>query len=231
MTKSSNFLIAPSILASDFTRLGDECQAVLEAGVDWLHIDVMDGHYVPNITIGLPVVQALRKRFPNAYLDVHLMISNPDQFIEPFVEAGANLVSFHPEVSHHPHRAIQRIQAAGARAGLAINPGTALETIDYLIEDIDLVLVMSVNPGFGGQKFVESSLRKLRELQALLDQRGLSIDVEVDGGVGVNNIAQIRDAGANVFVAGSAIFGSPSYAETIGAMRKALAVSQHKPSQ
>lgn len=219
MTQNKKFLIAPSLLACDFTRLGEEVEAVLEAGVDWLHVDVMDGHYVPNLTIGLPVVEWLRKRFPEVFLDVHLMISNPDDFLEEYVEAGADQISFHAEVSQHPHSAIQRIHAAGARASLAVNPGSSLSTIDYLVEYVDMVLIMSVNPGFGGQKFIASTLRKLRELRELLDERGLSPDVQVDGGVNARNIGAIWEAGANVFVAGSAIFGTSSYAETVTLMR------------
>ncbi|MFU8802796.1 MAG: ribulose-phosphate 3-epimerase [Bradymonadaceae bacterium] len=215
-------LIAPSILSCDFTRLADECGAVLEAGADWLHVDVMDGHFVPNITIGLPVVASLRKAFPDAFLDTHLMIANPDSFVEEFARAGADLICFHPEASFHPHRTIQRIHQAGARAGLAINPGTSLEVLDYLLEDLDLVLLMSVNPGFGGQDFIPSTLPKLRALGEMIAARGLDVDVEVDGGVRAENIAQIREAGANVFVAGSAIFRSPSYGDTISAMRGAL---------
>ncbi len=222
MTQEKNFRIAPSLLACDFTRLGEEVEAVIEAGVDWLHVDVMDGHYVPNITIGLPVVEWLRKRFPQVFLDVHLMISNPDDYLEKFIEAGADQISFHAEVSYHPHSAIQRIHAAGARAALAVNPGSSLATIDYLVEYLDMVLIMSVNPGFGGQKFIDSTLRKLRELRAMLDARGLSPDVQVDGGVSAKNIAAIRDAGANVFVAGSAIFGTPDYTETVAQMRREL---------
>lgn len=222
MNKSTHNLIAPSILSCDFTRLGEECKAVLDAGVDWLHIDVMDGHFVPNITIGLPVIASLRKAFPQAFLDTHLMIANPDDLVEEFAGAGADLICFHPEASYHPHRTIQRIRRAGARAGLAINPGTPLSVLDYLIEDLDLVLVMSVNPGFGGQAFIPSALKKLRALAEMIDARGLNIDVEVDGGVSPNNIAEIRNAGANVFVAGSAIFGASSYADTIAAMRQAL---------
>jgi ribulose-phosphate 3-epimerase len=215
-------LLAPSILSCDFTRLADECEAVLDAGADWLHIDVMDGHFVPNITIGLPVLASLRKAFPNAFLDTHLMIANPDSFVEEFARAGADLICFHPEASFHPHRTIQRIHQAGARAGLAINPGTSLEVLDYLIDDLDLILIMSVNPGFGGQDFIPSTLPKLRALKEMISARGLDVDVQVDGGVRTENIAQIREAGANVFVAGSAIFRSPSYADTISAMRAAL---------
>ena len=216
--------IAPSILASNFVKLADECRAVLEAGADWLHVDVMDGHYVPNLTIGLPVVKALRAEFPNATLDVHLMIENPDPFVEAYVEAGADLVSFHPEVSHHPHRTVQKIKQAGAKASLAINPGTPLDVLDWLLEDLDMVLIMSVNPGFGGQSFIPSTLPKLRALRERLVEKNLQdkMLVQVDGGVTPDNIASIHDAGANVFVAGSAIFKSASYEATIAAMRTQL---------
>ena len=216
--------IAPSILASNFVKLAEECHAVLDAGADWLHVDVMDGHYVPNLTIGLPVVKALRKEFPDTTLDVHLMIENPDPFVEAYVEAGADIVSFHPEVSHHPHRAIQQIKNAGARAALAINPGTPLTALDWLLEDLDMVLIMSVNPGFGGQSFIPSTLPKLRELRELLRAKDLEdrVLVEVDGGVTPDNIADIHAAGANVFVAGSAIFKSGDYRATISGMRDRL---------
>ncbi len=222
MMNEKKLLIAPSLLACDFTRLGDEVEAVLAAGVDLLHVDVMDGHYVPNLTFGLPIVELLRKRFPNVFLDVHLMISNPDDFLEQYIEAGADQISFHAEVSKQPHRAVQRIKAAGARASLAVNPGSSLSSIDYMVEMLDNVLIMSVNPGFGGQKFIGSTLRKLRELTVLLDERGLSPDVQVDGGVSAANIGEIRDAGANVFVAGSALFGTDSYVDTVRLMRDAL---------
>ncbi len=222
MMNEKKILIAPSLLACDFTRLGEEVESVLAAGVDWLHVDVMDGHYVPNLTIGLPIVEWLRKRFPEVFLDVHLMISNPDDFLEQYIEAGADQISFHAEVSKQPHRAVQRIKAAGARASLAVNPGSSLSTIDYMVEMLDNVLIMSVNPGFGGQKFIDSTLRKLRELTVLLEDRGLTPDVQVDGGVSAANIAAIRDAGANVFVAGSALFGTTCYVDTVRLMREAL---------
>lgn len=218
-----DLILAPSILSADFVHLARDCQAALDAGADWLHVDVMDGHYVPNLTIGLPVVRALREAFPEVTLDVHLMITNPDDFVTAYVEAGADLVSFHPEVSHHPHRAIQSIQRAGGRASLAINPGTPLDVADWLLEDLDMILIMSVNPGFGGQSFIPSTLEKLRALRATLASRGLEdLDVEVDGGVGPDNVAEVRDAGANVFVAGSAIFGRGAIEGAVGAMRDAL---------
>lgn len=215
-------LIAPSILASDFARLRDECAAVLDAGADWLHVDVMDGHFVPNITIGLPVVEALRKHFPNVVLDVHLMIDNPDAFATKFVEAGADIVSFHPEATHHPHLLAQAIRAAGARSSLVLNPGTSIDWVDWLHQDLDMVLVMSVNPGFGGQKFIPHTLPKLRALTARLAELGADLDIEVDGGVTTANIGAVAEAGASVLVAGSAIFNSPSYSDTITAMRQAI---------
>lgn len=206
--------ICPSILAADFTKLGEECEAVLAAGAHWLHVDVMDGHFVPNITIGIPVVRALRKRLPNAFLDVHLMISDPDQFAEEFIKAGADLISFHPEASYHPHGLVQRIQAAGAKACLAINPGTPISCLDYLGDDLDMVLVMSVNPGFGGQSFIGSALDKISEIR----RRFPSVDIQVDGGIKIENIRYVKEAGANVFVAGSAIYKSDNYKSTIEKM-------------
>ncbi len=213
--------IAPSILSSDFAHLAEECQAVLDAGADWLHVDVMDGNYVPNITIGLPVVRSLRSALPTTFLDVHLMIANPDVMAARFVEAGADLVSFHPEASDHPHRTVQEIREAGGRAGLAINPGTSLDWIDYLAQDLDLVLIMGVNPGFGGQSFIPSTLRKLRQLHQKLQLLGARVDVQVDGGVKPVNADEIYAAGANVLVAGSAIFGQSDYGAAIDAIRTA----------
>ncbi len=213
--------IAPSILSSDFANLADECSAVLNAGADWLHVDVMDGHYVPNLTIGLPVVKSLRRHFPDIFLDAHLMIDNPDEMAPRFAEAGADLVSFHPEPSRHPHRTVQKIRDAGAQAGLVLNPATPLNWIDYVAEDLDLVLLMSVNPGFGGQSFITSTLDKLRALNQRLDQLGTHCLVEVDGGVKPHNAGDIYDAGADVLVAGSAIFGTGDYASAIKDLRDA----------
>ena len=215
-----NPLIAPSILSSDFTRLADECEAVLSAGADWLHVDVMDGHFVPNITIGLPVVRELRRAFPGETLDVHIMIDDPDRYASQFVEAGADIVSFHPEATDHTHRVIQSIHDAGGRASLAINPATPLDWIEYVADDIEMILLMSVNPGFGGQAFIPATLQKLRDLRGMLERLGRpELNVEVDGGVTVENIADIYRAGADVFVSGSTIFGSEDYGETISEMR------------
>jgi ribulose-phosphate 3-epimerase len=216
-------LIAPSILSSDFTRLAEECEAVLEAGADWLHVDVMDGHFVPNLTVGLPVVRTLRETFPDQTLDVHIMIDNPDEFAAKYVEAGADIVSFHPEPTEHSHRVVQSIHDAGGRASLALNPATPLEPVEYLADLLDMVLVMSVNPGFSGQSFIGSTLQKLRDLRGRLDRLGRpDLPVEVDGGVDPDNIGDIYRAGANVFVSGSAIFGASNYGDVIDEMRENL---------
>lgn len=217
-------LIAPSILSSNFTRLAEECEAVLAAGADWLHIDVMDGHFVPNITIGLPVVEALRAEFPDAVLDVHIMIDDPDFYAAKFVEAGADILSFHPEATAHTHRVIQQIHDAGGKASVSINPATSVDVIDYVLDDLDMVLLMSVNPGFGGQSFIDETLRKLRDLTNMARRRGRQdLRIQVDGGVKVDNIAEVHRAGANCFVSGSGIFKSDDYAETIAQMREQLA--------
>ncbi|MFK7863824.1 MAG: ribulose-phosphate 3-epimerase [Pseudohongiellaceae bacterium] len=224
-----DFLIAPSILSADFARLGDEVNAVLEAGADVVHFDVMDNHYVPNLTIGPMVCSALRKHKITAPIDVHLMVSPVDQLILDFAKAGASYISFHPEATDHVDRSLQLIRDQGCKAGLVFNPGTPLTCLEYLMDKIDVILLMSVNPGFGGQKFIPSTLKKLEQARKLIDESPHSIRLEIDGGVGVGNIREIADAGADMFVAGSAIFNSKDYAETIAAMRAELGQGS-KPS-
>jgi ribulose-phosphate 3-epimerase len=216
-------LIAPSILSADFARLGEEVDAVLAAGADVVHFDVMDNHYVPNLTIGPLVCEALRKHGVTAPIDVHLMVNPVDRLVGDFAAAGATYISFHPEASGHVHRTIGLIREAGCKPGLVFNPATPLNWLDHCLEDLDLVLIMSVNPGFGGQSFISSSLEKLREVRTRIDAAGWDIRLEIDGGVKVDNIAEINAAGADMFVAGSAIFGSDDYAATIQAMRAAIA--------
>jgi ribulose-phosphate 3-epimerase len=214
--------IAPSILSADFARLGDEVQAVLAAGADVIHFDVMDNHYVPNLTVGPLVCEALRKHGITAPLDVHLMVKPVDRIIPDFAKAGATYISFHPEASEHVDRTIALIREQGCKPGLVLNPATPLDVLDYTLEKLDLVLLMSVNPGFGGQKFIPSVLDKVRAVRKLIDARSLGTRLEIDGGVKVDNIAGIARAGADMFVAGSAIFGSNDYRATIGAMRAAI---------
>ncbi|MDF1766994.1 MAG: ribulose-phosphate 3-epimerase [Gammaproteobacteria bacterium] len=221
----TDFLIAPSILSADFARLGDEVNAVLDAGADVVHFDVMDNHYVPNLTIGPMVCSALRKHGITAPIDVHLMVSPVDQLIVDFAKAGASYITFHPEASGHVDRSLQLIRDNGCKAGLVFNPATPLHCLEYLMDKLDVILLMSVNPGFGGQKFIPSTLRKLTQVRKLIDESGHKIRLEVDGGVGVNNIREIAEAGADMFVAGSAIFNSDDYASTIAAMRSELGQS------
>lgn len=211
--------IAPSILSADFARLGEEVQAVAKAGADYIHVDVMDGHFVPNITIGPLVVEAVRK-VTDLPLDVHLMIENPDRYIPDFARAGADLITVHQEAVPHLHRTVQLIKGLGKKAGVSLNPATPAATLDVILDDLDLVLVMTVNPGFGGQGFIDSGLAKIAALRHEIDRRGLSIELEVDGGVKIDNIDRIAAAGADVFVAGSAVFGAKDYAATIKELRR-----------
>ncbi len=219
----SNCLIAPSILSADFARLGDEVNAVLKAGADWVHFDVMDNHYVPNLTIGPLVCEALRKHGITAPIDVHLMVEPVDRIVPDFAKAGASLISFHPEASRHVDRTIQLIKASGCQAGLVLNPATPIDVLDYTLENLDLVLVMSVNPGFGGQSFIDTALRKIEAIRKRIDASGKAIRLEVDGGVKTDNIGRIAAAGADTFVAGSAIFGAKDYAQVIADMRAEVA--------
>ncbi|MBW2613770.1 MAG: ribulose-phosphate 3-epimerase [Deltaproteobacteria bacterium] len=214
-------LIAPSILSADFSKLGDEIRAVEKAGADWIHIDVMDGHFVPNITIG-PLVVAAVKKVTNLPLDVHLMIENPEQYISAFTEAGADLITVQVETCPHLNRVIQMIHHAGAKAGAVLNPSTSLATIEWELENLELVMVMSVNPGFGGQKFIPAILDKVRMLKQSIKQKGLNTLIEIDGGVNKDTIKGISDAGVDIFVAGSAIFGSVNYQETIESFRRLI---------
>ncbi|BCG48697.1 Ribulose-phosphate 3-epimerase [Citrifermentans bremense] len=211
--------IAPSILSADFARLGEEIKAIEAGGADYVHIDVMDGQFVPNITIGPLIVEAAR-RVTTLPLDVHLMIDAPDRYIPDFAKAGSDIIVVHAEATNHLHRTVQLIKSLGKKAGVSLNPATPLNLLDYVMEDLDLILLMTVNPGFGGQSFIEACIPKIQALRATMDRRGIEAELEVDGGVKTDNIARISHAGADVFVAGSAVFNSPDYAATIAELKK-----------
>ena len=217
------FVIAPSILAADFARLGEEVDNVLAAGADWVHFDVMDNHYVPNLTIGPMVCKALRDYGVSAPIDVHLMVQPVDELIGLFAKAGATYITFHPDASIHVDRSLQLVQDAGCKCGLVFNPAASLDSLRYVIDKVDMVLLMSVNPGFGGQQFIPSTLEKIREVRELIDRSGRDIRLEVDGGITTGNVADVAAAGADTFVAGSAIFGRDDYPEVVGEFTQALA--------
>jgi ribulose-phosphate 3-epimerase len=223
---SPEFFIAPSILSADFARLGEEVDNVLSAGADLVHFDVMDNHYVPNLTIGPMVCKALRKHGIKAPIDVHLMVSPVDNLISMFADAGASIITFHPEASQHIDRSLQLIRQAGCKAGLVLNPATPVTCLEHVMDKLDMILLMSVNPGFGGQSFIPSTIEKIKIVRDLIDESGQDIRLEVDGGIKIENIAQVAQSGADTFVAGSAIFNSNDYAATIQSMRKELAAKQ-----
>lgn len=224
----ADYLIAPSILSADFARLGEEVSSVLEAGTDIVHFDVMDNHYVPNLTIGPLVCDALRNHGITAPIDVHLMVKPVDRIIADFAKAGATYITFHPEASEHIDRSLQLVRECGCKSGLVFNPATPLDYLRYVMDKVDMVLLMSVNPGFGGQSFIQSTLRKLPEVRRLIDESGLDIRLEVDGGIKVDNIREIAAAGADTFVSGSGIFGTPDYRATVAAMREELAQASRR---
>ncbi len=221
------YMIAPSILSADFARLGEEVTSVLDAGADIVHFDVMDNHYVPNLTIGPLICEALRNHGVEAPIDVHLMVKPVDRIIPDFAKAGATYITFHPEASEHIDRSLALVRDSGCKSGLVFNPATPLEYLKYVLDKVDMVLLMSVNPGFGGQKFIPATLEKLREARKIIDESGYDIRLEIDGGVKVDNIREIAEAGADTFVAGSAIFGTEDYRATVQAMRDELAKAQH----
>ena len=221
MAKKDN-IIAPSILSADFAKLGEEVESVLSAGADWVHFDVMDNHYVPNLTIGPMVCSALREYGIKAPIDVHLMVQPVDRLIDDFVEAGATYITFHPEASQHIDRSLQIIKSGGCKSGLVLNPASPINLIEDCLESLDMILLMSVNPGFGGQKFIPSVLNKLRKLRKIIDDNNLDIRLEIDGGVKLENISEISEAGADTFVAGSAIFSQNSYEKVISEMRSSI---------